>query len=334
MQYFADADRLKARFVLGLLVVGFGVVILALGGGDALAQSSRDLANRIDRLEKEIETLSRALFRGEEPPAGAFSGGGANDAARANMEVRLTGLESELRDIRGKLEEQSFEIRGLKEELARFKGDLEMRVDDLEGGARSGGVNGNFGGNTGGGAKYINRAPASGGSQNDGTAKQGYQWNSGSLTDDEPARPNQLGTYQTGGNGGVSGSADLAAATYENAFSLLKQEKYDMAEREFQVFLNQYPNHSLAGNAKYWLGETYYVRGDFEKAARLFAEGFQKYPNNSKSADNLLKLGMSLAALDKKDDACVALSQIEKEGFKASAPVLRRAGQEKTRLGC
>ncbi|NCT40535.1 MAG: tol-pal system protein YbgF [Alphaproteobacteria bacterium] len=327
MQSFASTDRLKARFILGLLVMGFGVLTLGFTA-DAQAQSNRDLRNRIDRLEKEIETLSRALFRGEQPPAGSLTDSSAADASRADAEIRLSQVEGDIRKIRGQFEELSYENRQLREELDRLKSDLELRIQDLEKGNSAGGSS-----RSSGAAKYINRT--SDAPDSDVEEKPaGYQWKSGNLDDDTPsAQPGQLGTYREGG-GNVTAGEDLAAATYENAFSMLKNEKYDIAQKEFTVFLDEYPDHPLAGNAKYWLGETYYVRGDFERAARLFAEGFKLYPKNSKSADNLLKLGMSLAALDKKDDACVALSQISKEGFQASAPVIRRANQEKERLGC
>ncbi len=343
MQIFAKSIPSKARLTLGLLVMGSAVFSFAFDGGDVMAQSSRELSNRIERLEKEIETLSRAYYRGEKPPAGSFSGG-ASDASQADMQIRLSQLETELRSIRGQFEEQSYETRQLREELERVKGDLELRIQDLESGNASGVT-----GNSGGGAKYINRGSSSllsnegvssGASVSSGATgvngNGGYRWQSGeNVIETQPQKQaaGQLGSYNQSASG-VRASEDLAAATYENAFSLLKKENYDVAEKEFQIFLNEYPTHSLAGNAKYWLGETYYVRGDFERAARTFAEGFKQYPDNSKTADNLLKLGMSLGALDKKDDACVALSQIEKEGFQASAPVLRRASQEKTRLGC
>jgi len=127
---------------------------------------------------------------------------------------------------------------------------------------------------------------------------------------------------------------DNAAAMYENAFSLIKATNYKSAAAEFAKFLTQYPDHVLAGNAQYWLGETHYVRKEFDVAARVFAEGFQKYPNGSKVADNLLKLGMSLANLGKVKDACVALQQLAKNDYKDAGPVVRRAEQERARLKC
>ena len=94
------------------------------------------------------------------------------------------------------------------------------------------------------------------------------------------------------------------------------------------------PTDVLAGNAQYWLGETYYVRGDYQKAAVTFAEGFQKYPNSGKAADNLLKLGMSLGEMGKKPDACTALSQLITKYPGAAEDLLVRARREKEHYGC
>ena len=94
------------------------------------------------------------------------------------------------------------------------------------------------------------------------------------------------------------------------------------------------PTDVLAGNAQYWLGETYYVRGDYQRAAVAFAEGFQKYPNSGKAADNLLKLGMSLGEMGKKQDACTALSQLVSKYPGAPEDLLVRARREKEHYGC
>ena len=190
MHVFADTNRIKARFVLGLLVMGFGVLAI---DGSAVAQSNYELKNRIKRLENEVETLSRALFRGEKPPAGSFSGGASDAAAQADLEIRLTQLESELRNVRGRMEEQNFEMRQLKEELERVRGDLELLIQDLEGVS---GAGGSLSGSRTGSSQYINRSPSlttggtAGGASVGTETANGYQWKSG---DSRPAI--QLGTY-------------------------------------------------------------------------------------------------------------------------------------------
>ncbi len=320
----------KAWRVSGLLILLGGV---ALTGGYAEAQSSRDLQSRINRLENEIDTLSRAVYKGEQPPPGAYSGGGASSA---DIEVRLQQMETELRDMRGEVERVSYENRQLREDMQRITGDLELRMNDLEGGGAQRPFNGQGGSNrvynspnTGSNRPVINTIdntppqPPVGGQQGQG---QGYQWSSNSN--------NQLGSYTVDQQGNTTSGPSSPADLYDHAFSLVKSREYNAAQREFEDFLQKYPEHSLAGNAKYWLGETHYVRGDFETASRVFAEGYQQYPKGSKAADNLLKLGLSLEASGKPQDACIALRQLKKENPAGETPVLRRADQEMERLGC
>ena len=115
---------------------------------------------------------------------------------------------------------------------------------------------------------------------------------------------------------------------------MLRQANYGEAEQALKAFLDRHPDHPLAGNAMYWLGETYYVRADYQRAAVTFAQGFQTYPDSQKAADNLLKLGMSLAQLKKKQDACGTFSEVAKRYPNAAANILQRAKRERERLGC
>jgi tol-pal system protein YbgF len=121
---------------------------------------------------------------------------------------------------------------------------------------------------------------------------------------------------------------------YEFAFDFLKRQDYPRAESALRQFLQAHPKDALAGNAQYWLGETYYVRGDFQQAAVEFMGGYQKYPKTNKGPDNLLKLGMSMSKLNQKEGACTALSRISKDYPDAPDAVLKQAQGERTKLKC
>ncbi|MBK1697327.1 tol-pal system protein YbgF [Rhodovibrio salinarum] len=121
---------------------------------------------------------------------------------------------------------------------------------------------------------------------------------------------------------------------YDYAFGLLRQADYAQAEQALTKFLNQHPEHTLAGNAQYWLGETFYVRGNYERAAVTFAEGFQTYPDSQKAPDNLLKLGMSLAQIDRTEDACGIFAELQSRYPDAKQNILQRAQREQSRLSC
>ena len=159
------------------------------------------------------------------------------------------------------------------------------------------------------------------------------------------------GGEQTGGGqnrgGGENGNGGQQTASlnvelpdgppqerYDYAFGLLRQADYAKAEQALSKFLDAHPEHALAGNAKYWLGETFYVRGNYERAAVTFAEGFQTYPDSQKAPDNLLKLGMSLAQIDRTEDACGIFAELQSRYPDAKNNILQRAEREQERLNC
>jgi len=99
-------------------------------------------------------------------------------------------------------------------------------------------------------------------------------------------------------------------------------------------FVEQHPTDPMAGNAQYWLGETYYTRNRFLEAASAFAEGYKRYPKSAKAADDLLKLAMALGRANQKQNACVALAQLDHDFPKPGAAIKDHAAAEKKRLGC
>src|SRR6185503_11454696 len=88
-----------------------------------------------NRMENEIQTLSRTVYKGEAPPPGSFSGGGSGDT-----EIRLQQLETELRETRGLIEEQNHQIRTMQERLDKALSDMELRLGEAERGGGGGPV--------------------------------------------------------------------------------------------------------------------------------------------------------------------------------------------------
>ena len=306
----------------------------------AFAQSG-DAENRLRRLENEIDTLSRALYRGDTPPPSTI--GRARDAsANAALEVRLQQLETELRNLRGEIEKYGFDIRDLRTETDRRLSDIEIRLGDLEGTGTSATTRPRS-------ATPIAQRPAQNlvdqmvssppaRLQGGVASTQQIPPNAPFAVRSDPVPPGpeaQAARQQyTGRPNNALQPQDQAATSYENAFSLLKAGSFKQSQVAFEGFLNAYPDHSLVPNAQYWLGESFYVRREYERAARVFAEGYQTYPDSSKAPDNLLKLGLSLSGMGNNKDACVALQQLQSQFSGEKTPVMRRAEQEVSRLNC
>ncbi len=125
-----------------------------------------------------------------------------------------------------------------------------------------------------------------------------------------------------------------AQAEYETAYGLLLQQDYGAAQKSFSEFLKNHPTSPLAGNAQYWLGETYYVRGKYKFAAGAFLKGYRQHSRSNKAPDSLLKLAMSLDKLGQRAAACSSLGELGQKYPQAAAHVRRRASQERSRLRC
>jgi tol-pal system protein YbgF len=154
----------------------------------------------------------------------------------------------------------------------------------------------------------------------------------------EPGSDNSMIEGDGGGSGAnsvetVSLSPDSPEALYERSNESLLRRQFSDAEAGFRTFIEKFPDHSLAGSAQYWLGETYYAQSDFRQAAQAFLRGYKQYPQSRRAADSLLKLGISLDRLGQKQQACASYDAVSSEYPKA-VEARKRAQAEAKRAGC
>jgi tol-pal system protein YbgF len=88
------------------------------------------------------------------------------------------------------------------------------------------------------------------------------------------------------------------AQLYQKARNLLLEGDSAHAAQIFKTFVAQHPDHSLADNAMYWLGECHYSSGQYTKAVTVFKKLVKAYPKAEKVPDALLKTGYSYLSMD------------------------------------
>lgn len=97
---------------------------------------------------------------------------------------------------------------------------------------------------------------------------------------------------------------------FENARNSFLQHDYREAQERFTRFIKNNPESILAGSAQYWLGESFYMQGQYKKAAAAFLKGYQTYSSNPKAPNSLFKLAISLDHLGKRLSACKFLKEL------------------------
>lgn len=316
--------------------------------GPAAAQSElelRAIGNRMERIERDLLDLQRQTYQTGQP-AGTASDAGGQAIGSTDLLVRLDELEANIRHLTGQVEELSFQVEQTNQRLNLMSSDVEFRFQELgqEGTGRPAGQ-----------ALATTRGPASREARDGGTrggAAQSVASSASSATSSSALGstvPSNLGTVPQSALGapGDEGKADTATSgqlaslanvapddAYENAINLLKRGDFAGAETAFSQFLTVHPSHGLAGNAQYWLGETYYVRGSYKDAADAFLKGYTTYAGSPKAPDSLLKLGITLAALGQKDSACATLGELGRRFPSAPQAVIQRAKLEQSKAGC
>lgn len=98
---------------------------------------------------------------------------------------------------------------------------------------------------------------------------------------------------------------------YQAALELIKEQRYDAAEKAFKQFLVSFPDSQMADNAQYWLAEAYYVTNRFDQALQQFTAVVNDHPRSRKVPDALLKMGFCNYELKRWNDAKVALSRVQ-----------------------
>lgn len=125
-----------------------------------------------------------------------------------------------------------------------------------------------------------------------------------------------------------------AVSLYNQGYGDLLRSDYAAAEIPFRQLVKHFPNDPLAGKAQYWLGESYFVRGEFKEAADAFLAGYTTYKSGEKAPDSLVKLAMSLDELGQKDAACSALSEFATRFPSADQHLHDQARAEQRKARC
>ena len=89
---------------------------------------------------------------------------------------------------------------------------------------------------------------------------------------------------------------------YQQALEAFQNRNYREAIDAFEALYNQDPNHRLASNCLYWIGESYFALGDYQSAIDYFARVLN-YERSYKRDDALLMSGRAYERLGNHEKA-------------------------------
>jgi tol-pal system protein YbgF len=99
-------------------------------------------------------------------------------------------------------------------------------------------------------------------------------------------------------------------ALYMKGLDTFKAGDMPAARAVFTRFLEQYPQHDLAANAHYWIGETHYSEKSYEPAILAFQEVIKNFPTKEKVPAAMLKQAMAFNAINDTKSARYVLKKL------------------------
>ena len=244
-----------------------------------------------DSIKKEMEAIRTELtaFK-KETETNHSSLQAENQKTRADLFLRLETLQSEMRTLSTGVEEYKEFLKTPSREISRIKEDVEVRLRILEERGKT--------------FEERNRSYDERLKEMEDRLKGLDAKLTSKLTDMEKSTPAKEPPVEP------KGPSTTAGNLYKDAYETFQKGDLDGGRRKFEAFLKQYPNMELSDNAQFWIGETYFLKKDFEKAILEYEKVIVKYPEGDKVSSALLKQGLAFWELGDKTHARNLLKRV------------------------
>ena len=118
----------------------------------------------------------------------------------------------------------------------------------------------------------------------------------------QTGRPGTSTAPSSQGTGAFRPGGFNVNAAYNAAVADYQAKRYEPAISAFKEIQTVAPASTLADNAQYWIGESYYAMGNYEQALAALAR-VSEYPESNKAADALVKSAIINQRLGRTDQA-------------------------------
>ena len=272
--------------------------ILTINLNKSFAEDALTIKQQLDRVMEEVKDLNKAVFNKSFDNEKLNSLDESIDAERfTSIDIRIYDLEKDIKNLTLQFEEILFKLDDISNDMV-----------DLE-------------------SKLISKFEKS----NIEPRKENIENNKASTDEDlEIEEKNTLGkiVISDGNTKNVKEPSDLNVEKEKNSLlqevSNLKPEEqmqyaldqmmkknYNDSKNILDHFIENFPENQLSGSAHFWLGKIYLFETNYRKAAIVFGEGVQKFPNSIKAPEMYYELAKSLKEMNKNPESCKTLTLLE-----------------------
>ena len=246
--------------------------ILTINLNKSFAEEALTIKQQLDRIMEEVKDLNKAVFNKSFDNEKLSSLDESIDAERfTSIDIRIYDLEKDIKNLTLQFEEILFKLDDISNDMIDLESKLIIKLEK------------------------INIQP-----------KENIE-NNKIISEDEldVEEENTLGKLVISDKNNTendNASSDLNIENEKNSLtqevSNLKPEEqmqyaldqmmkknYNDSKNILNHFIENFPENQLSGSAHFWLGKIYLFETNYRKAAIVFGEGVQKFPNSIKAPE-------------------------------------------------
>lgn len=263
------------------------------------AEDALTIKQQLDRVMEEVKDLNKAVFNKSFDNAKLNSLDESIDTERfTSIDIRIYDLEKDIKNLTLQFEEILFKLDDISNDMVNLESELISKLEK------------------------INTEPR----------KENIENNKAKSEDEiEIEEENILGKIVISDNNNTENDkelSDLKVGKEKNsllqevrslnpeeqmqfALDQMMKKNYNESKNILDQFIENFPENQLSGSAHFWLGKIYLFETNYRKAAIIFGEGVQKFPNSIKAPEMYYELAKSLKEMNKIPESCKTLNLLD-----------------------
>jgi tol-pal system protein YbgF len=270
--------------------------ILTINFNKSFAEDALTIKQQLDRIMEEVKDLNKAVFNKSFDNEKLNSLDESIDTERfTSIDIRIYDLEKDIKNLTLQFEEILFKLDDISNDMADLESELILKLEksNIE-------------------SKKENIENYQDTTEEDIEIKEKNTLGKIVISDNNKAENDKDSSDLNVEKEKNSLLKELSSLNPEEqmqyALDQMMKKNYNDSKNILDEFIKNFPENQLSGSAHFWLGKIYLFETNYRKAAIVFGEGVQKFPNSIKAPEMYYELAKSLKEMDKISESCKTLA--------------------------
>jgi tol-pal system protein YbgF len=272
--------------------------ILTINLNKSFAEDALTIKQQLDRVMEEVKDLNKAVFNKSFDNEKLNSLDESIDAERfTSIDIRIYDLEKDIKNLTLQFEEILFKLDDISNDMVDLESKLISKFEKNNNELRKENID-------------NNKAAT----DEDLEIKEKNTLGKIVISDDNTkndSEPSKLDVEKKKNSLLQEVSNLKPEEQMQYALDQMMKKNYNDSKNILDHFIENFPENQLSGSAHFWLGKIYLFETNYRKAAIVFGEGVQKFPNSIKAPEMYYELAKSLKEMDKIPESCKTLTLLE-----------------------